>query len=149
MSDLSPIIAAAIAFIVTAALGIPALPLLKRLKFGQTILEDGPKWHNSKQGTPTMGGVIMVIGVLLSFAVTYAISAIIGSKFANERAVYHFAVTLAGLSLAFAMGLIGFLDDYIKVVKKRNLGLTARQKTLFQLMATAAYLVTLQRGYLL
>ncbi|MBR3594495.1 MAG: phospho-N-acetylmuramoyl-pentapeptide-transferase [Clostridia bacterium] len=143
MSDLSPIIAAAIAFIVTAALGIPALPLLKRLKFGQTILEDGPKWHNSKQGTPTMGGVIMVIGVLLSFAVTYAISAIIGSKFANERAVYHFAVTLAGLSLAFAMGLIGFLDDYIKVVKKRNLGLTARQKTLFQLMATAAYLVTL------
>ncbi len=143
MSDFSPVIAAAIAFIITAALGIPALPMLKRLKFGQTILEDGPKWHNSKQGTPTMGGIIMIAGILVSFSITYMISAIAKTSFANERVTYRFAVTLAGVSLAIAMGIVGFLDDYIKVVKKRNLGLTARQKTVLQLFVTVSYLVTL------
>ncbi|MBE6766485.1 MAG: phospho-N-acetylmuramoyl-pentapeptide-transferase [Clostridia bacterium] len=143
MSDFSPVIAAAVAFIVTAALGLPALPMLKRLKFGQTILEDGPKWHSSKQGTPTMGGIIMVAGVLLSFSITYAFSAIAQTAFANERMTYRFSVTLAGVALAVAMGIVGFMDDYIKVVKKRNLGLTAKQKTFLQLLVTVAYLVTL------
>ncbi len=143
MTDFSPIIAAAIAFITTAALGLYALPVLKRLKFGQTIREEGPQWHNSKQGTPTMGGIIMIAGVLLAFSITYAISAFAKTNFANERVSHRFAVTLAGLFLAVAMGVIGFMDDYIKVVKKRNLGLTARQKTILQLFVTVLYLVAL------
>ncbi len=143
MTDFSPIIAAAIAFIITAALGIPVLPMLKRLKFGQTIREEGPQWHNSKQGTPTMGGIIMIAGVLLAFSITYAISAFSRTNFANERVSYRFAVTLSGLFLAVAMGVIGFMDDYIKVVKKRNLGLNARQKTVLQLLVSVGYLVSL------
>ena len=143
MSDFSPIIAAAIAFIVTAALGMPVLPMLKRLKFGQTIREEGPQWHNSKQGTPTMGGIIMIAGVLLAFSITYAVSAFSKTNFAAERISYRFAVSLAGLFLAVAMGIVGFLDDYIKVVKKRNLGLNARQKTILQLLVSVGYLVSL------
>lgn len=143
MADFSPVIAAVVAFIVTASLGIPALPILKRLKFGQTIREDGPSWHNSKQGTPTMGGIIMIAGTVLSLAVTYTVAMIAKTDLAAEKTTNRFSIFLASIGLALAMGIIGFMDDYIKVVKKRNLGLNARQKTILQMLVTAAYLITL------
>ena len=76
MKDLTPLIAAAVAFAVTAGLGYIVIPYLKRLKFGQTILDIGPKWHKGKEGTPTMGGVMIIAGVLLSLGIAYAYSAV-------------------------------------------------------------------------
>ncbi len=141
---------ALIAFGVTAILGIWMIPYLRKLKFGQTILEDGPAWHRSKQGTPVMGGLLFIIGIFaalicgVGFALIHANNetcAELISKFSQDHI---FRVRLiAGLGLALASGCIGFMDDYIKVVKKQNLGLTAKQKTMLQLLVAAAFLATL------
>ncbi len=147
MSDFTSLIAAIIGFVATATLGIVIIPYLRRLKFGQTILEEGPNWHKSKQGTPTMGGIMMIIGVLLAVVIAYGYSAIAGKGFAKEVAnsvTIHRSVT--GIVMALCMAGIGFADDYIKVVKKRNLGLNARQKTFLQLLVSALYLAILCFG---
>ena len=71
MKDLTSVIAAAVAFAVTAGSGYFVIPYLKKLKFGQTILDIGPKWHKGKQGTPTMGGVMIIAGVLISILIAF------------------------------------------------------------------------------
>lgn len=144
MKDCTAVIGALVAFAVTVLLGFVVIPYLRKLKFGQTILEEGPNWHKDKQGTPTMGGVMMVAGVLLSMAVGFGFSYLTGGDYADEMLQpYSLTVLLAGIVMALCMCAIGFFDDYIKVVKKRNLGLTAKQKTFMQLLVSAAYLVTL------
>ncbi len=144
MKDYSALIVAAVAFAVTAILGFAVIPYLRKLKFGQTILEEGPNWHKSKQGTPTMGGVMMVAGVLLSMAIGFGYSYLTNGDYGNEISEsYRLIVLISGIVMALCMCAIGFFDDYIKVVKKRNLGLTAKQKTFMQLLVSAAYLVTL------
>lgn len=147
MKDITTIIAAIVSFAVTAALGYIVIPFLKRLNFGQTILDIGPKWHKGKQGTPTMGGIMMVAGVLLAMAVAFAYSGFADNRFfAEMHDSYHLTNLLAGIIMALCMSAIGFMDDYVKVVKKRNLGLTARQKTFLQLLVAAVYLLTLCLG---
>lgn len=144
MRDYSAIIAAIISFAVTVLLGYIVIPYLRKLKFGQTILEIGPNWHKDKQGTPTMGGVMLVVGVLLSLAVTFCFSMLTKGGFSAElKDKYRLTVLIAGVVMALCMCAIGFFDDYIKVVKKRNLGLTAKQKTFLQLLVAALYLITL------
>lgn len=144
MKDYTAVVCALVAFAVTVLLGFVVIPYLRKLKFGQTILEEGPNWHKNKQGTPTMGGVMMVVGVLLSMAVGFGFSYLTGGDYADEMLQpYSLTVLLAGIVMALCMCAIGFFDDYIKVVKKRNLGLTAKQKTFMQLLVSAAYLVTL------
>lgn len=135
-------ISAIIAFLVTALLGIILVPFLHKLKFGQTIREEGPSWHQKKSGTPTMGGIMIILGLLSACVLGFTLSAYIGqtSMWENTK---ESCFILAGIGLAVGMGLIGFLDDYIKVVKKRNLGLTAKQKTILQLLCTVAYLSSL------
>ena len=76
MKDLTTVIAAMVAFAVTAASGYIVIPYLRKLKFGQTILDIGPNWHKEKQGTPTMGGIMIIAGFLLSLAIGYFYSAI-------------------------------------------------------------------------
>jgi len=147
MKDLTAIIAAAVAFLVTAGLGYIVIPYLRKLKFGQTILDIGPNWHKEKQGTPTMGGIMIVAGVVMGACVAFGYSSIIGGSMVLQLKNKQCLVTfLAGVFLALFMGTIGFIDDYIKVVKKRNLGLSARQKTFLQLLVSAAYLLTLWLG---
>ncbi len=145
MDRLIPVISAIVGFAVTAILGFVVIPYLRKLKFGQTILDIGPKWHKDKQGTPTMGGVMIMAGVIVSIAAAVTTALLSnGSKFSLElKSKYHITVIFAGLIMALLMGAIGFIDDYIKVVKKRNLGLTARQKTFLQLLVSAGYLATL------
>lgn len=144
MKDFSAIIAAVSAFAVTSLLGYIVIPYLRKLKFGQTILDIGPKWHKEKQGTPTMGGIMTILGVIFSLMLTFAYSALFKSNFSQElKNPIRLSTFIAGLVMALGMALIGFIDDYIKVVKKRNLGLTARQKTFMQLFVSAAYLATL------
>ncbi len=139
-----PVIAALTAFIVSWTLGYPAIPLLKKLKFGQTIRDEGPAWHKSKEGTPTMGGVLIVVGCVLGVVLAMSFSSLLGGTVSNEfKNSLSFTKLFAGLGLGLGMGLIGFMDDYIKVVKKRNLGLTAMQKTFFQSIVVVAYLSAL------
>ncbi len=144
MKDYTAVVVAIISFVVTSLLGFIVIPYLRKLKFGQTILEEGPNWHKEKQGTPTMGGVMMVAGVLLSLTMGFAFSYLTKGDFSTEISdPYHLTILLAGIIMSLCMCGIGFFDDYIKVVKKRNLGLTAKQKTFMQLLVSAAYLVSL------
>ena len=140
-----------LAFAITGLLGYTVIPYLHKLKFGQTILDIGPVWHKNKQGTPTMGGIMFIVGCLVAFPTALSIGKIarvledggIIEAFGQE---FRVVPLVAGVILALGMALIGFIDDYIKVVKKRNLGLTAKQKTMFQLLLAAAYLYSLYLG---
>ncbi len=144
MMSFVPAIAALVAFAVAWVAGIPAIPLLKRLKFGQTIRDEGPDWHKSKQGTPTMGGILIAIGFAIGVSVGMGISGPMGGHVSDEfQNALSFTKLFAGIGLALGMGIIGFIDDYIKVVKKRNLGLTAWQKSLLQSIVIAVYLCSL------
>lgn len=136
-----------IAFGVTALLGLAMVPWLRRLKFGQTILEYGPRWHSGKQGTPTMGGLMFIVGIFAAISVVFVTDKFMGGDIiAGDNPVRSamYSKLFAGLGMALSLGLIGFVDDYIKVVKKQNLGLTIRQKTLMQLLVIIAFLGSLK-----
>ena len=140
-------LAVVIAFGVTALLGIVIIPWLRKLKFGQTILDIGPSWHKTKQGTPTMGGIMLIIGTLAAAAVVFVSDRVMGGDIIlgdNLIRPAMYTKLFSGLVMALTLGLIGFADDYIKVVKKRNLGLTVRQKTIMQLLVIIAYLGSLK-----
>lgn len=138
---------AVLSFGISFGLGFVVIPWLKKLKFGQNILlEDGPVWHKSKQGTPTMGGIMFMISTVVStVAVLVADYFLKGNLFAGDTAVPNaMKVKLVGaILLALGFGIIGFADDYIKVVKKRNLGLTILQKSVAQIILMLGYLATL------
>jgi len=114
----TPFLAAATAFAIVALAGMAVIPMLQILKFGQTVRFDGPKRHLKKMGTPTMGGIMIIPAIAISTLLFYQ-----GSSYA----------TAAVLS-TIGFGLVGFVDDYIKVVRKRPLGLRASQKLLFQII---------------
>lgn len=116
-------------FALALVLGKLVIPVLRALKAGQSIREVGPKWHNSKAGTPAMGGIIFITAAFIG---TLVLSLI----YQNWTAALVFA-------FALVFGLIGFADDFIKVRKKRNLGLTSLQKLLLQLAVSALYLFLL------
>ena len=136
------ILAVVIAAGVTALLGFLFVPWLHKLKFGQIILDIGPNWHKHKQGTPTMGGLMFIVGVPLAVVLVLGIDHLLGGNMlAHDRS---FAIKLiAGMVMALAFGLIGFLDDYTKVVKKRNKGLSITQKSMMQIVVIAGYLFAL------
>jgi len=148
---ITAVVGMVLAFAITGLLGYTVIPYLHKLKFGQTILDIGPVWHKNKQGTPTMGGVMFIIGVVLAIPTALSMGKILKvleeggiiDAFGEETRI---VPMIAGIALAIGMAFVGFIDDYIKVVKKRNLGLTAKQKTLFQLLLSAAYLYTLYFG---
>ena len=140
MENISIAAAAVIAFAVSAVTGKFLIPFLRRIKFGQTIKEIGPTWHKKKQGTPNMGGFLFIFGTVAGIAAGFILLAAGG---AASLSVVNNAKLFGGLGLALACGFIGFLDDYIKDVKKQNLGLRAKQKLAMQLLAAAAYLATI------
>lgn len=141
MSDASVFAAVLIAFGVTALLGFWLIPLLRRIKYGQTILDIGPKWHKNKQGTPTMGGILFIAGIVL--AVIAGTAMLMMDDGGAVRTGWGGLKLLLGLCMALAFGAVGFVDDYIKVVKKRNLGLSAQQKLVMQIMIALLYLAGL------
>ncbi|MBR2715224.1 MAG: phospho-N-acetylmuramoyl-pentapeptide-transferase [Ruminococcus sp.] len=130
---------AVVSFAISAISGKYLVPFLHKLKYGQTILDVGPSWHKNKQGTPTMGGLMFILGIVISTIISVASFAVFHDGFGdNEYFVF------AGLFLALCYGAIGFIDDYIKVVKKRNLGLTAIQKLVLQFSVVAIYLLIMR-----
>ena len=122
-----------IAFFVSLVLGKVLIPILRALKAGQSIKEIGPTWHMSKQGTPTMGGLMFIAGIGAAVAAA-------GWKQMMEGTYTHLLVYL----FALVFGIIGYVDDYEKVKHHHNTGLTAPQKFLLQLSASIAFVVLLR-----
>lgn len=133
------LITALAGFGVTAVLGWWVIPVLHRLKFGQTIREIGPKWHKKKQGTPTMGGVMFIAGITVAVLLCVPLYY---STMGWETQLMLSRV-FGGLAMAVGYGAIGFMDDYIGIVKKRNLGLTEKQKLVLQFLVAGAYLLSM------
>lgn len=133
--------AAILSFAITLALGKFFIPFLHKLKYGQTILEIGPSWHKNKQGTPTMGGIMFIIGILVSTAICipfyYKLSEFMGIHRIETPLMA--AKIFCGLAMAVGYGLIGFIDDYVKVRKKQNQGLTPKQKLILQFAVVILY----------
>ena len=125
------VIMALIACVLTLGVGYLLLPLLRALKAGQSIRQEGPTWHNSKAGTPMMGGLMFIIGLVLCLVVSIPTM--------KEYSVFFV------LALSLCFGLVGFLDDFFKAKYKRNLGLTSIQKALLQMAVSALYLYLLYR----
>lgn len=124
-------IAAGVAFVIAAVLYKIFIPVLRKVKLGQKILEIGPSWHKCKEGTPTLGGLFFTLAALAAIAAAYA--------FGKDGGL---GITPLMLVFGFALlnGLIGFVDDYVKLFKKRNKGLSAGQKLVLQFLAGALYL---------
>ena len=141
MNITAVIVAVLLASVITAVGGFWLLPMLRRLHFGQTILEIGPKWHQGKQGTPTMGGLMFIIGIPIAVVVAYLFMH--ASTVGDPMSAIMRARMFYGLVLALLFGAIGFLDDYLKVVKKQNEGLTEKQKMALQILFGAVYLLLL------
>ncbi|MBQ9900894.1 MAG: phospho-N-acetylmuramoyl-pentapeptide-transferase [Clostridia bacterium] len=145
--ELISLLASAMSFAITAALGKKVIPWLHKLKYGQTIKEIGPKWHEKKQGTPTMGGIMFMAGILASLVVCLPLYYYLrsGGSIASsyEDTTGYWVRLIAGILMAFMFGAVGFLDDYIKVVKKQNDGLTPGQKMIFMMLISGAFLATL------
>ena len=141
---LTMLVAAAFgALAITAASGLLIIPALRRLHFGQTIKEIGPTWHQGKNGTPTMGGLTFYLGVLVGVVLGYTVLALSVPSLLGGWLSGTSVSLFIGVLTAYAFGLVGFVDDYIKVVKKRNLGLMARYKIVAQVLITGAYLSSL------
>ena len=123
------IIACILSFAVSAITGKFLVPELRKLKAGQSIREDGPTWHAGKAGTPTMGGLMFILGIFVSILICGWKGMMAGDF--EHLYIFFFALIFGG---------IGFLDDFEKVKHKQNLGLTAIQKFLLQLAAAVAFL---------
>ena len=127
--DKSVYISLFLSFILTTAIAPIFIPFLLKLKVGQTVRDDGPESHLKKNGTPTMGGIIILVGFIGG-------SVIFCSRYSN---------TIPIMLMTIGFGLIGFIDDYIKVVLKRSMGLRAWQKLLLQIIVTAIFAVYLTK----
>ncbi|GAJ99645.1 phospho-N-acetylmuramoyl-pentapeptide-transferase [Geomicrobium sp. JCM 19055] len=129
------LIAIATAFVLCVALSPLFIPMLHRMKFGQSIRDEGPKSHQKKSGTPTMGGIVVLISIVLTVFIVIA--------FVPQLELDYRIWLLLLVTVAF--GLVGFLDDFIKVVMKRNLGLNSKQKLLAQLVVAAIFYFVLRQ----
>ena len=134
--------AALISFIVSSLIGSKLIPYLVKVKCGQTIKEIGPSWHKNKQNTPTMGGIMFICGTLIAITITT-----ICLRMASDEIIVNklkMAQIIGGFLMSFLYGAIGFVDDFISIKKKRNLGLTAKQKLVLQFAVAIIYLVALR-----
>ena len=137
MEKMSLLTAAFTAMLVTAVSGFAIIPALHRMHFGQTIKEIGPTWHAGKNGTPTMGGLCFILGILATLGIVWVMYS---PKLPEVLGMSQLQAGMLVLFLAFGSGLIGFLDDFIKVVKHRNLGLTEAQKMILQIALTFGFM---------
>lgn len=121
------------AFLISVLLSPVFIPFLRKLKFGQSIREEGPKSHQKKSGTPTMGGIMIILSIVITALVMV-------SKFSRPGLEMYLL-----LFVTIGYGLLGFLDDFIKVVMKRNLGLTSKQKLAGQILIAVIFFIILHQ----
>lgn len=127
------ILAFIVSFITAALLGRIVVPWLRRIKAGQAIKENGPTWHMSKAGTPTMGGIIFIAGLAIT-CITVGFSSMLEGDYGH----------IFVLALALAFGGVGFVDDYEKLKKKQNTGLTAGKKFMLQVAVAALFVFAMR-----
>jgi len=127
------IVAFIVSLVVTSAVGYFLVPALRRAKAGQSIREDGPVWHNKKQGTPTMGGIMFISGIIAA-CLAAGVTLIINGELSH----------IFILIFALIYAAIGFLDDYEKLRKRQNLGLKAKQKFALQLIVAVGFVLLMQ-----
>lgn len=120
-------------FLITVFLSPIIIPFLRRLKFGQSIRDEGPKSHQKKTGTPTMGGIMILFSIIVT-------TLVMTEKFSEPT-----IKTYLLLFVTIGFGLLGFLDDFIKVAMKRNLGLTSKQKLLGQILISVVFFIFLKQ----
>ena len=125
---LNSMLALLTAFGAAALLGPLVIPILHRMKFCQQVRDDGPKTHLKKQNTPTMGGVMILVAILLATLI-----------FSHKS----YSLTVWALLMTVLFGLVGFLDDFIKIIKKRSLGLRAWQKIAAQFLLSLGFAIAL------
>ena len=144
MARMVLMIAALLSLSITALSGFFVLPWLKKLHYGQTIKEVGPTWHNKKQGTPMMGGLMFILGSIAAIIIAFSTLAIAEPDALGGMQTQQNVVLFLSVLATLGFSSVGFVDDYLKVVHKQNLGLTARYKILMQVVVTTAYLVAMQ-----
>ncbi len=127
-----------ISFVVTVILGMIIVPILRRLKVGQIERNDGPETHLKKQGTPTMGGIIIMLGIIIMTILAYTYYKTKDAELAKNL------LPLLGLTMGF--GIIGFIDDFKKLVLKNTKGLKPSLKMLGLLIISVIYVLYLQKG---
>ena len=139
------LLTAILSFLISAISGFKIVPFLHKLKFGQPIkTEDGPQWHAKKQGTPTMGGFMFILSTIISaFAGYWIYRARGGIDMTNPENHNSFYRLLACIVFSMLFGLIGFIDDFIKVKRKNNDGLTPIQKIILQVIFAVGFLFAL------
>lgn len=134
-----------LSFLITIILGKFLIPFLHKLKYGQTILEIGPSWHKNKQGTPTMGGIMFIVGTVIATAVGVGMYYFVSIK--NGIKVFETPLMLtkifAGLGMAVSYGIVGIMDDMVKIRQKQNAGLTPKQKLILQFGILGCYFLVL------
>ncbi len=133
---------AVLAFLIAAFSGIALIPYLKKINFGQTILDIGPSWHKDKQGTPIMGGFMFIIGSFAAAALGYTAYRLFYFDAKGSEALNGMLKLILCMVFSLLYSAIGFADDYIKAVKKQNLGLRAYQKIIFQTLICIGFLVS-------
>lgn len=136
-----------LSFVIAGVSGIFLIPFLRRIKFGQPIkTEDGPQWHAKKQGTPTMGGFMFIIASIITSMVGYWIYRLRGGIDVTSMAVQHsFYRLLSVIAFSALFGLIGFIDDFTKVARKKNDGLSPMQKIALQVVFSVGFLFALYK----
>ncbi len=134
MALATTLIIVGLGFLLTVLLTPIFIPILKRMKFGQSIREEGPQSHMKKAGTPTMGGLIFIVSIVVTTLVVAFYLEMLTTQ------------TIVLVLVFVGFGLIGFLDDFIKVVLKRNLGLTSLQKIIGQIIIAVASFFLLSQG---
>lgn len=130
-----------LSFAIAAGFGVILIPYLKKLKVGAHILDIGPRWQKDKEGTPLMGGFMFILSTVLATFAGYLLIHNYRSSHMLEEPDSSLLKLLLGLGAALGYMLIGFADDYIKVVKKRNQGFNAKAKTVCQVIVVVLYLV--------
>ena len=135
--------AAVIAFLISWLMGFKLIPWLKALKMGQMINDIGPTWHKYKEGTPTMGGVMFIAGTVIASVCGYAILGASDKNYLTGAMSIEWKRLAIGIVYCLALALIGFDDDYHKIMNHQNLGLNAKQKMALQFLVTAAYLAAM------
>ncbi len=125
------LITAAVSAVLSGAIGYFLIPVLRALKAGQSIREEGPIWHNNKAGTPMMGGLMFIAALILC---------LLGNLFTITDYTAFYV-----LALALCFGTVGFLDDFFKMKYKRNLGLTSAHKAMLQMAVSALFLYLLYK----
>lgn len=136
-----------LSFVIAGVSGIFLIPFLRMIKFGQPIkTEDGPQWHAKKQGTPTMGGFMFIIASVVTSMIGYWIYRLRGGVDVTSVAVQHsFYRLLSVIVFSVLFGLIGFIDDFTKVARKKNDGLSPMQKIVMQVIFSVGFLFALYK----